>query len=374
MNDDETVENHTEQLPPPGQQRRPRRLLRSGKDRMIAGVAGGLGEYFDVDPVIFRIGFGVSVFFGGLGLVAYLALAVLVPSAEGEGVRPAPVQRSRWVAAAAIVAGVVLILTAGADFLFGGPDWGLVWVAGLAGIAAAIYYATKKTDGPVGIGRVLLIALLALLAMLGLAVLAVVSAWATAEGAGAVMAGLVIAAAIGLVAAAFLGGARWLIVPALAIAIPVGTVSAAGIELEGGYGQRHFEPVSSEALPPEGYELAAGQLYVDLRELDWKRERAVHLDTDMGFGETVIAIPSDVCLEADARAAAGMVDLTGQEIDGFDVRDDAGLGSTETPRLSLDAEVDAGVIRVVADDDLVLDLGERDRHLGRAAAPMECSA
>ena len=71
--------------------RRPRRLMRSGDDRMIAGVAGGLGDYFDIDPVIFRIGFGVSVFFGGLGLIAYLALALLVPSSEGGEVRPAPV-------------------------------------------------------------------------------------------------------------------------------------------------------------------------------------------------------------------------------------------------------------------------------------------
>src|SRR5215212_8098816 len=99
--DPETTETPTEALPPP---QRPRRLMRSGKDRMIAGVAGGLGEYFDIDPVIFRIGFGVSVFFGGLGIIAYLALALLVPSVEGEGHRPTPVQRSRWLAAAVIAA------------------------------------------------------------------------------------------------------------------------------------------------------------------------------------------------------------------------------------------------------------------------------
>ena len=38
----------------------PRRLLRSNRDRMLAGVAGGLGSYFNVDPVIFRIGFVVA--------------------------------------------------------------------------------------------------------------------------------------------------------------------------------------------------------------------------------------------------------------------------------------------------------------------------
>ena len=38
---------------------------------MLGGVAGGLAEYFRVDPVIFRIGFGVTLFFGGLGALIY---------------------------------------------------------------------------------------------------------------------------------------------------------------------------------------------------------------------------------------------------------------------------------------------------------------
>src|SRR5215831_5058731 len=42
----------------------PRRLLRSRQDRMLAGVAGGLGRYFNVDPVIFRIGFVIAPFVG----------------------------------------------------------------------------------------------------------------------------------------------------------------------------------------------------------------------------------------------------------------------------------------------------------------------
>ena len=59
---------------------RPRRLLRSSSDRVIAGVAGGLGDYFGVDPIIFRIGFVLSILFGGLGALAYLLLAVFVPT------------------------------------------------------------------------------------------------------------------------------------------------------------------------------------------------------------------------------------------------------------------------------------------------------
>src|SRR3712207_7397152 len=48
------------------------RLTRSRDDRMIAGVAGGVAKYFNVDPVIVRIVAIVLVFFGGAGALLYL--------------------------------------------------------------------------------------------------------------------------------------------------------------------------------------------------------------------------------------------------------------------------------------------------------------
>jgi phage shock protein PspC (stress-responsive transcriptional regulator) len=57
-------------------------LRRSRTDRMISGVAGGLGEYFGVDPVIFRVLFAVLSFFGGVGLVMYGVAWLLVPEPE----------------------------------------------------------------------------------------------------------------------------------------------------------------------------------------------------------------------------------------------------------------------------------------------------
>jgi phage shock protein PspC (stress-responsive transcriptional regulator) len=57
-------------------------LRRSRSDRMISGVAGGLGEYFGVDPVIFRVLFAVLSFFGGVGLVMYGLAWLLVPEPE----------------------------------------------------------------------------------------------------------------------------------------------------------------------------------------------------------------------------------------------------------------------------------------------------
>ncbi len=66
---------------------RPSHLTRSNADRMIGGVAGGLGAYFSVDPVLVRIGFAVATLFSGAGALAYLALLVFVPSAD-EDVSP----------------------------------------------------------------------------------------------------------------------------------------------------------------------------------------------------------------------------------------------------------------------------------------------
>jgi len=57
----------------------PKRLTRSATDKKIAGICGGLGEYFNVDSVIFRIAFVFSIFMGGAGLVIYLIILLVIP-------------------------------------------------------------------------------------------------------------------------------------------------------------------------------------------------------------------------------------------------------------------------------------------------------
>jgi len=56
-----------------------KKLRRSSKDHVIAGVCGGLGEYFEVDPLIFRLIFAILVVFGGTGILAYIILWILIP-------------------------------------------------------------------------------------------------------------------------------------------------------------------------------------------------------------------------------------------------------------------------------------------------------
>jgi len=56
-----------------------KRLQRSRTEKMLAGVCGGLGEYFDIDPTIVRVLWVVVSFMGGAGILAYLILWVIVP-------------------------------------------------------------------------------------------------------------------------------------------------------------------------------------------------------------------------------------------------------------------------------------------------------
>ena len=56
-----------------------RQLARSESDRRIAGVCGGIAEYFDIDPTIVRIIFVLAALLGGPGLLIYLVLWIVLP-------------------------------------------------------------------------------------------------------------------------------------------------------------------------------------------------------------------------------------------------------------------------------------------------------
>jgi phage shock protein C len=99
-----------------------RRLYRCRHDRRLAGVAGGLAEFFDLDPTLVRILFFLSIFLGGMGLLLYIGMAIIVPleplsaeaaaadhdeaTAEPAGHRHATRDHGRW----ATFVGIVLVL------------------------------------------------------------------------------------------------------------------------------------------------------------------------------------------------------------------------------------------------------------------------
>ena len=59
-----------------------KRLLRSRNDRMIAGVAGGLAAYLNIDPLFIRLGFLVLAFMNGMGALLYVILWLLIPNED----------------------------------------------------------------------------------------------------------------------------------------------------------------------------------------------------------------------------------------------------------------------------------------------------
>ncbi|MGE5530718.1 MAG: PspC domain-containing protein [Bacteroidota bacterium] len=57
-----------------------KKLYRSNSDKMIAGVCGGLGKYFGIDPTLIRLVFALLVVFGvGSGILLYIILAIVMP-------------------------------------------------------------------------------------------------------------------------------------------------------------------------------------------------------------------------------------------------------------------------------------------------------
>lgn len=56
-----------------------KKLYRSRTDSMLAGVCGGLGAYFDIDPTLIRVLFVLSTLFSGAGILIYLAMWFIVP-------------------------------------------------------------------------------------------------------------------------------------------------------------------------------------------------------------------------------------------------------------------------------------------------------
>ena len=267
-----------------------KRLTRSSKDRVIGGVAGGFGRYIGVDPVVVRLALIVLVFFGGAGIVLYGAAWLIVPSDDKDGAS------------------------------FDGRD-----VARRTGIALGI------------------LALIIVAAAGGF--------WGFATGGGTATAIVVIVVGLGLVVGAFTGGARWLIVPALVLALSAGAVAAADLDVRGGVGERIYRPASSAQLRPE-YKLGVGHLRLDLRNTNFSAgEHRVHLK--LGVGQAEVLVPSDVCVSSTAHISAGETSVFDHSTGGADHDwQDQRTAPEGTPVLNVDADIGFGQLRIAEQPDV----------------------
>ena len=142
-----------------------RRLYRCRENRVIAGVASGVAEFLGLDPTLIRVLWFLSIFFGGVTLVLYIGLALIVPlepiagtagatgtahdasaPAEAEGHRHQPRGSGRWTT----IFGVGLILL-GSLALVGAllPDiqaWRYLGPAFVIGMGAILVVAAMRRD------------------------------------------------------------------------------------------------------------------------------------------------------------------------------------------------------------------------------------
>ena len=332
--------------------RRPRRFVRTSRGRKVGGVASGLGSYFGVDPLLFRVAFVAAIFFGGTGLFVYLAFLLLVPE---EGATRAPIKglgRS-W---ATILGGIALIVGAGLaidaaahslDYDGGvGAGLGFVAVVGLA--AAALWRALRQRPdaGSESADRRLWRCLALGTALVSAAILLFVAGAYLAGVERGVAGWAVVAIGAALAVAALAGRARWLVLPAIAFTLPVTLVTAADADFSGGVGERIHRPASVAELR-DGYRLGAGRLEIDMRDVRFPAGDTP-LRVRIGSGETVLLVPDDVCVVVDARIGAGYAGVLDREHGGMDVEwsNSPPAPPAGTPRLVVEGEVGLGTLFV----------------------------
>jgi phage shock protein PspC (stress-responsive transcriptional regulator) len=269
-----------------------KRLERSSSHRWIAGVSGGLGRYFVLNPAFFRLGFVVLTLLGGAGILIYLAALLILPE-EGK-------EQS-----------IAVSVLAGRRE----RPWPLVGL-GLAGVALAVLFSSAVPAA--GFGWVLVL-------LAGLAIL-----WSYDSGRASRRSRILVRSLVGLMVAAIV---------AVVAAVSVG-FAVFDVGLGDGVGSRVDAPASSAELKP-AYELGVGDLSVDLSRIG-PVTTETHVDAKVGVGELEIIVPRDVSVAVDARAKVGEVNVLSRHDDGLNAQVSTGSGGL----LVIDAKVGAGQIDV----------------------------
>jgi phage shock protein PspC (stress-responsive transcriptional regulator) len=268
-----------------------KRLERSSSSRVVAGVSGGLGRYFDLNPAVFRLGFVVLTLLGGAGLLVYLAAVLVIPDEGKEASIAAEVLAERR-----------------------DRPWPLVGL-GLIGVATLVLISRGELWPSAGAGWFLLLAG-------GLVIL-----WTSSRGsrgrriaiAATVTLTLLLAAAITATAIAF----AWF-----------------NVSLSDGVGDRVYSPATAAAIKPS-YNVGIGSLRLDLSRTDVSTP--THIKARVGMGELKVIVPHDTRVTVDAHAKAGEVHVLGQNDDGTNANITTGTGRL----LTIDARVGAGRVDVV---------------------------
>jgi phage shock protein PspC (stress-responsive transcriptional regulator) len=256
-----------------------RELHRSRDDRMIAGVCGGLGRYFDLNPIFFRVGFVVLALLGGSGILIYGAAALVIPDEGRRDSIAVEALRNRrahpWpLIGLGLVAIASIVLLSHASLW---PESDFLWIVVLLAGGALLWVHTRDLSPPHDAGTP-----------------------------APVMRRRrrILQAIAGSIAVLF-------VVASVAIAY---AFAAFDLSLGDGIGERSYH-VGSAANLRDRYELGIGELDLDLSRLTLpKGETAV--DAHVGIGELRIVLPPDVAVRYDVEANYGDVFAFGEEAHG----------------------------------------------------------
>jgi phage shock protein PspC (stress-responsive transcriptional regulator) len=284
-----------------------KRLERSRSDRMLAGVCGGLADYFEIHPAFYRVGFVVLTLLGGAGIVIYAAAALVMPDAGKEESIATEALRGRRDRPWPLI-GLGLLAIGGAVLLSHATLWphGDAWI-GLLIVGGAILWLTRK-------GR-------------------------AAEGAPTAELAREdshrIRRFFGAVALTF-GALVALLFVALAVFAAV-----VHLHVGRGVGDRTYEVAGYQDLR-QGYKLGIGDLRVDMSNVRFPaKETRVVARVDVG--SLTVTVPRDVALQVHGDAQFGNVDLLGNTADGHNA--ERTVDQTGKRVLVLDAHVGAGNLR-----------------------------
>ena len=282
---------------------------------MVAGVAGGLGRYFEIHPAFFRVGFVVLTLLGGAGILIYAAAALVIPDEGKEDSIATRTLRQRRDRPWPLI-GLGLLAVGGAVVLADASLWpeGDAWLL-LALAGGAILWITRHTtpdrEGADGSSSTDVTAL----------------AEQDSRRMRRIVRGFVITVA-SLVA---------LVVVAVAVFAAVFHVHVGR-----GIGERTYAPTSVEELRSR-YELGIGDLTLDLTGIRFPVGETA-LDVRVDVGEIEVLVPPDVAVRARGSAKAGRVELLGAAAEGY--KADFETHETGQRVLVLDASTGAGSVRV----------------------------
>jgi len=292
-----------------------RELRRSRDDRMLAGVAGGLGHYFNVNPIFYRVGFVVLTLLGGAGLLIYGACVLVIPNEGARESIASDILRNHRQRPVALV-GLALVAVAGIALLShlsfsfrGDAFWFIVLVVGGALLLA------QRSDVPPPPPQ---------------------DGWASAPEP-AVVAGPPRRRrrrGLGITLAAF----GSLILAALVVAIVFVSIH---MHLGDGVGDRRYEPANAAALRSD-YHLGVGNLRLDLSDVKLPKTPTT-IKLRLGIGALHVVVPRGVTVRTQTHVSWGDAELLGHEENGHNVRSDVGVKGA---RLVLDTQVGVGRVEV----------------------------